>query len=512
MRSVLFFAVFAAATVVHAEKIKLVGYELDMDESEVLYRFEKFDPKDWTLTRNPSRWTVTEKSVVGGNPDDPFTGQVFYKTPVKGDVVLAFDARIVPPSYHDFVWCWNAEFEMTGKKAWKSGYLASLGGWWDNLSGIERLPNFEPQTVSKGFELEPGRTYRVVSGSSEGRHFIAVDGKLVTWFIDREANIPDRPGYFGFGVYRSMVEYSNLTVYRPCVRKIPHGYEPASQLAAAKVGRKYLVVDLSGGPEAVRYPMRETDEPPDVAGDACRGDELWLRRVGTGSYLTTNGAVTSVSRPYYIGVFEVTQKQWKNVMGTDPSEKKGDFRPVEKVSYDDMRGKDLGAGWPKDDEVDAGSFFGRLRAKTGHRFDLPTSAQWEFACRAGTSSLFHDGTDGPNINGLGRCKENKTDGVGGYAEHTRVGSYKPNAWGIYDMHGNVWENTLDWRRPDKQPVPGVDPRGPEKGNGRLRRGGSWCFPGARCMSPNLGEDPSDGRFNDLGFRVSAPPYARPDAK
>ena len=226
-------AVAAAAVPAFAGgTIRLVGCELDLDKSDVLHRFAKFNPADWTLTRNPSKWTVTEDAIIGGGPDDPHTGQIFYKTPVSGDVVMEFDAMLVPPSYHDFVWVWNADFEKTGKMEWKTGYLASLGGWWDNLSGIERLPKFEPQSISKGFEIEPGRTYRIVSGTSKGRNFIAVDGKLVTWFVDPDAKIPDRPGYFGFGVYRSMARYSNLTVYRPCVRHIPHGYEPATKRAA----------------------------------------------------------------------------------------------------------------------------------------------------------------------------------------------------------------------------------------------------------------------------------------
>lgn len=231
-RLIAFVIALAAMHLASARPIRLIGCELDLDKSEVLHRFKTFDPADWTITRNPAKWKVEPDGITGGEVDNPYTGQIFYKTPVKGDVVLEFDAQLVPPSYHDFVWVWNAEFEPTGKKAWKSGYLASLGGWWDNLSGIERLPKFEPQVVSSGFQLEPGRTYRVVSGSSEGRHFIAVDGKLVTWFIDREAGIPDRPGYFGFGVYRSMVRYSNLTVYRPKVSWIPHGYEPDTKRTA----------------------------------------------------------------------------------------------------------------------------------------------------------------------------------------------------------------------------------------------------------------------------------------
>lgn len=513
------------------EKIRLVGCELDLGASEVLYRFETFDPADWTLTRHTPPWTVSSDRITGGGPDEPKAGQVFYKTPVKGDVVMEFDARLIPPSYHDFVWAWNAEFGGDGTDAWKSGYLASLGGWWDNLSGIERLPNFVPQAISSGFELEPGVTYHIVSGSSEGRHFIAVDGKLVVWFVDPEANIPDRPGYFGFGVYHSHAEYRNLTVYRPCVRRIPHGYEPATQVAANPVGRKYVVVDLSAGPGAVRYPVRETDVAPDLRTDACRTTELWLRRIGAGSFdvapdpfLTRavrclKAAVMPwtwfggepnagpgpchVTRPYYLGVFPVTQRQWELVMGSNPSQFKGAGRPVETVAYDDIRGREKGALWPKSDAVDDDSFMGRLRAKTGRVFDLPTGPQWELACRAGTVTRFNDGTDGP-MDDLGRGKFNRGDGRGGFAEHTTVGAYKPNALGIYDLHGNVWETTVEWCD-DKRRRAGTDLVGTDTGLERGRRGGSWCYGPERCGSPDLGKDPPDGRFKDLGFRAMALP-------
>ena len=513
------------------QKIRLVGYELDLGASEVLYRFDTFDPADWTITRHTPPWTVTADCVTGGGPDEPKAGQIFYRTPVKGDVVMEFDARLIPPSYHDFVWCWNAEFGGDGTDRWKSGYLASLGGWWDNLSGIERLPDFEPQTVCSGLELEPGVTYHIVSGSSEGRHFIAVDGRLVVWFVDKEANIPDRPGYFGFGVYHSHAEYRNLTVYRPCVRKIPHGYEPATQVLANPVGRKYVVVDLSAGPSAASYPVRETDVAPDLKKDACRTTELWLRRIGAGSFEVEPepllkrfgyGCLTAVtpwtwfdgkrrfepgtcriSKPYYLGVFPVTQKQWELVMGTNPSQFKGEGRPVEKVGYDDIRGAKAGAGWPKSDAVDADSFMGRLRAKTGRVFDLPTGPQWEFACRGGTVTRFNDGTDGP-MDDLGRFKFNKADGRGGFAEHTTVGSYKPNSLGLYDMHGSVWETVAEWCD-DKTRRAGTDLVGAETGRERGRRGGSWCFGADRCGAPDVGKDPPDGRFNDLGFRAMALP-------
>jgi len=199
------------------KKFTVLTKELDLAKSEVLYRFETFDPKDWTIVRGTPKWTVSPKCVTGGSPAEPTHGQVFFKTPVKGDVVLEFDARIVPPSYHDLVWMWNVDFR---KKPWGAGYLGCLGGWWSDMAGIEKLPDFLVSGIAPSFKTKPGKTYHIVSGSLGASHFIFVDGKLVTYFADK--NYPKgRAGHFGFGVYESMAEYSNLTVYRPNYTQLP---------------------------------------------------------------------------------------------------------------------------------------------------------------------------------------------------------------------------------------------------------------------------------------------------
>lgn len=209
------------------------------------------------------------------------------------------------------------------------------------------------------------------------------------------------------------------------------------------------------------------------------------------------------TRPYYIGVFPVTQRQWELVMGNNPSQFKGAGRPVEMVSYDDIRGKDFGSRWPASGDVDVSSFMGRLRARTGLEFDLPTGSQWELASRAGTTSRFNDGTSGPCISTLGRYTGNTNDLKGGYCEHTTVGLYRPNAIGLYDMHGNVWETTIDWFAKNSRtaetnwpgPAAGID-------NMRSRRGGSWAFDSNRCGSDAVGGDAPNTSFNDLGFRAA----------
>ncbi len=252
----------------------------------------------------------------------------------------------------------------------------------------------------------------------------------------------------------------------------------------------YMVVDLSGGATADRYPVHYSVMPPDVTKDECRTTELWLRLIFPGTFMMGSPAEelgrqdneilhkVTLTKPYYIGVFEVTQKQYELVMGTNPSEYKGDTRPVEWVSYNDLRGSVNGASWPVSNQVDEASFFYVLRSRTSLLFDLPTEAQWEYACRAGTNTALNSGkniTDSrscPNMAEVGRYYYNTNDGKGGYSEHTKVGSYLPNAWGLYDMHGNVLEWCLDWSG-DLASSDVRDPKGADSGSLRVYRGGGW---------------------------------------
>jgi formylglycine-generating enzyme required for sulfatase activity len=245
----------------------------------------------------------------------------------------------------------------------------------------------------------------------------------------------------------------------------------------------YLVLDT------VSNKMRVSSEAPDTTDDKCRTDELWLRRIEPGTFTMgspedelgrenseTQHEVT-LTKAYYIGVFEVTQRQCENIMGENPSSYKGDMRPMEHVSYDMLRGANKGSAWPENNAVDEWSFMGQMRKKAGNIFDLPTEAQWEYACRAGTTAALNSGQDLSNrfeckeMSEVGRYECDHYDGKGGYPQHTTVGSYIPNAWGLYDMHGNVWEWCLDWFV--QYTGDATDPKGGEEGEFRILRGGSF---------------------------------------
>ena len=285
----------------------------------------------------------------------------------------------------------------------------------------------------------------------------------------------------------------------------------------------YMVVDLTTG--AVRY----SAEAPDPSDDTCRTTELWLRQIPAGTFTMgspedelgrwsdeTQHEVT-ITQMFYIGVFECTQKQYNLITGDNPSYYQGETRPVEQVSYDMIRGTSAtaGAGWPSyGHAVDADSFFGKLQSLAGLVFDLPTEAEWEYSCRAGTTTALNSGknlasTDqDANMAEVGRCDYNIYDGKGGYSEHTKVGSYLPNAWGLYDMHGNICEWCLDWY--GSYPASAVeDPAGSSTGSYRVLRGGS-CYSIARhCRSAyRVNYFPSDYGCDNFGFRVACWPLVR----
>ena len=271
------------------------------------------------------------------------------------------------------------------------------------------------------------------------------------------------------------------------------------------VGEKaFCVVDVSGGASAAAYPVTYLDSAPTAGwGDAFKTSKIVLRRIAPGTF-TMSGRTTTITQPFYMGVFPVTQKQYQNVTGANPSSYKGEMRPVESVSWNTVRGNSSTYDWPNVRTVDANSFMGRLQARTGLSFDLPTEAQWEYACRAGTTGSYNNGN---MVSWLGRYNDTQRDGRGGYTlQHTTVGSYLSNDWGLYDMHGNVYEWCLDWKADIDALAAASDPVGATSGSYRVLRGGSYNLDASYCAFayrfngyyPAYGSDVS-------GFRLACRP-------
>ena len=158
----------------------------------------------------------------------------------------------------------------------------------------------------------------------------------------------------------------------------------------------------------------------------------------------------TLTQPFYLGKYEVTQEQWVKVIGSNPSKFKGPKLPVDSVSWDECQ-----------------RFLLKLQEMDGRKFTLPTEAQWEYACRAGTISRCFFG-DNYNIAGnyawIATNSGNKTH---------QVGKKKPNPWGIYDIYGNVQELCADWYANPYQGIDATNPLGPSHGDSRILRGGAW---------------------------------------
>jgi formylglycine-generating enzyme required for sulfatase activity len=210
-----------------------------------------------------------------------------------------------------------------------------------------------------------------------------------------------------------------------------------------------------------------------------------------------------ISKAFYMGKYEVTQKQWRDVMGTNPSIFKGDNLPVENVSWNDVQ-----------------KFIKKLNEKEGlDKYRLPSEVEWEYAARAGTTTSYSYGDDESKLGDYAWYCENsgsrppKKGDYLGYEEEDwdsnnwngkthDVGQKKPNPWGLYDLHGNVWEWVQDEWHENYNGAP-INGNSWESGNGsrRVYRGGSWySFASFSRSAFRLGDEGVNQYFN-LGFRL-----------
>ncbi|MEW5736568.1 MAG: SUMF1/EgtB/PvdO family nonheme iron enzyme [Thermodesulfobacteriota bacterium] len=204
----------------------------------------------------------------------------------------------------------------------------------------------------------------------------------------------------------------------------------------------------------------------------------------------TQHSVT-LSKSFYLQTTEVTQEQWKQVMGSNPSQFSdcGGSCPVENVSWEEVQ-----------------EYIRRLNELENRTYRLPTEAEWEYACRAGTKGPFNTkgclvSTQGGNLANFDGTYTYLSCPTSEFKKKTvPVGIFPPNDWGLYDMHGNVWEWCQDWY--GEYQGSATDPKGPSSGSSRVARGGSWYNRARLCRSANRAEKDPTSRYNDIGFRLA----------
>lgn len=184
----------------------------------------------------------------------------------------------------------------------------------------------------------------------------------------------------------------------------------------------------------------------------------------------------TLTKPFYMGKFEVTQEQWEALMGDNPSETIEAKWPVTYVSW-----------------IDCQNYIAKLNAKTNDGYRLPTEAEWEYACRAGTTTFFSVGDE--------LKPTDANHGASSIYKPLKVGTYKPNAFGLYDMHGNVWEWCEDWKA-DYSEEAVIDPKGPETGIKHVLRGGSFNNYESDACSSYRYSNLQTHRFYSVGFRLA----------
>ncbi len=198
---------------------------------------------------------------------------------------------------------------------------------------------------------------------------------------------------------------------------------------------------------------------------------------GNDCYSDENPSHSVTVSGFYMSKYEVTQKQWQAVMGTNPSKFKGDNLPVESISWNEVQ-----------------KFISKLNELTGKKYRLPTEAEWEFASRGGTKSLGYKYSGGNDIDAVAWYSENSN------SQPHPVGQKHSNELGLYDMSGNVWEWCSDWYA-GYSSFSQTNPQGPFTGSGRVFRGGSWFSYASYCrVSLRYDYDPGGSYFN-LGFRL-----------
>jgi formylglycine-generating enzyme required for sulfatase activity len=368
---------------------------------------------------------------------------------------------------------------------------------------LAHLPGQSPDHAPSAANVDPATLTGATKRHYEALLLIEADAdkaegpenrrRLLSEYLDKSAEFAaEQPGVRSVWLFRAVaaLELDLADVGIAAAKKLVElgaddSSDPATNQIMAKLDRKDWLNSRPPAGQAIRE--RKAFDIADMA--------LTLIPIAPGTFamgstkgLENEKPVTTVTLTAYfwLAKTEITQRQWGFLMDRNPSKTKGENLPVESVSW-----------------VEAVSFCRQLterekaagRLPSGYRFSLPTEAQWEYACRAGTTEKYAGTLD------MMAWYSNNSDG------HSHgVAEKQANAWGLFDMHGNVWEWCLDWY--GDYPGGAVnDPAGPPTGTNRVCRGGGWSNSARICRSSYRGWDVPNSSFDVLGFRIALIPSA-----
>jgi formylglycine-generating enzyme required for sulfatase activity len=439
---------------------------------EVLQAHQSMEAKPLNLVRPevPEELAAVVRKMLAKDPAQR------YQTPVA--LVQALAPFVKPPVA-----------KPSSKRKWLIGGIAAgllmiglLGLW---ASGVLRVKTPEGTLVVEVNVPNPD---------------VYVDGGQVTVSWDeggKKAEIRVEPG-----THEVKVTKDGFTVFG---RKVALS-DGESHVLTARLEQERVEPGLGGQREGSRAGEERDDNALKMKFCWCPAGTFRMGSpAGEVGHVHNEGPVeVTLSRGFWIGKTEVTQSQWQKVMGT------GLWDQKRKGGIGEIRGEGPDHPMYFVTYTEATEFCSKLTASeraagrppAGWDYRLPTDAQWEYACRAGTTTAtaFGDRLGSHQANFAGDCPYNGASPGPNHGATVPVGSYTPNAWGVLDMHGNVWEWCRDWYADSL--AGGHDPEGPPSGAVRLNRGGAWCNIGAACRSAGRAGLGPEVRYDFLGFRVA----------
>ena len=407
----------------------------------------------------------------------------------------------------------DGEFRLPTEAEWEYAYRAGTRTTWyngDDETKVEAIAQFgennrrQPAKVGSrapnafGLHDMAGNLWEIVSdywtprydrrttvdpiGPEKGQGCVTRGGNWggIAWKVRAANRTRDAETYAGAHlgfriVHMAQLPKAALPAPPPLDCTGPNGADAATVLASQRVWTRYM----GAASHEKLFPITED-----------RKVSVRMVLLPPGKYYQGNpgkGAIVTLTHPLWVGKYEVTQHQFASVMGKNPSHFKQEGKntevwPVDMVSY-------LGAK----------TFCEKASKNTDARFRLPTEAEWEYAYRAGTRTKFYNGDDNDKSGEIGQCTDNN------FVSTTRVGTKLPNAFGLFDMAGSLWERCSDYWNPSYEPFEATDPQGPESGFARAQRGGGWDTYCRTCNATSRSGSTEAYAGSQTGFRLTRVP-------